>query len=311
MRRYLEQRLKLRQLRAIDAIATHKSLLKSSQALGMSQPSLTKSLKELEEILGVRLFERHARGVTPTLFSEAVAQTARRILAELGRLDEEIDRLSSHSSGTIALGALPAAAIGLLPGALARLKGTHPDIQVRLVQGRTEELLPLLAAGELDFIVGRLYEPTTPDGFVREVLYEEPISVLARANHPVFARTTGIALEDLASFDLVLPTVSQRVGQEIEHLLSTLSLPPTASLRSSSIGFIREMLHSTDYITITPRLMMAGDLLRGSIRVVPLPITTPARSAGLIYRRDRPLLPSAQTLVAFLTTYLKELADKG
>jgi LysR family pca operon transcriptional activator len=150
----------------------------------------------------------------------------------------------------------------------------------------------------------------TPDGFVREVLYEEPITVLARADHPVFART-DITLEDLASFDLVLPTVSQRVGQEIEHFLSTLSLPPSASLRSSSIGFIREMLHSTDYITITPRLMMAGDLLRGSIRVIPLPITTPGRPAGLIYRRDRPLLPNAQTLVTFLTTYLKELAGKA
>lgn len=310
MRRYLEQRLKLRQLRAIDAITTHMSLLKGSQALGISQPSLTKSLKELEEILGVRLFERHARGVTPTLFSEAVSQTARRILAELGRLDEELDRLSSHSSGTIALGALPAAASGLLPGALARLKHAHPDIQVRLVQGRTEELLPSLAAGDLDLIVGRLYEPTTPDGFVREVLYEEPISVLARADHPIFSRS-DIALEDLASFDLVLPTVSQRVGQEIEHFLATLSLPPSASLRSSSIGFIREMLHSTDYITITPRLMMAGDLLRGTIRVVPLPISTPGRPAGLIYRRDRPLLPNALTMVGFLRRYLEELAEKS
>ena len=310
MRRYLEQRLKLRQLRAIDAITTHMSLLKGSQALGISQPSLTKSLKELEEILGVRLFERHARGVTPTLFSEAVSQTARRILAELGRLDEELDRLSSHSSGTIALGALPAAASGLLPGALARLKHAHPDIQVRLVQGRTEELLPSLAAGDLDLIVGRLYEPTTPDGFVREVLYEEPISVLARADHPIFSRS-DIALEDLASFDLVLPTVSQLVGQEIEHFLATLSLPPSASLRSSSIGFIREMLHSTDYITITPRLMMAGDLLRGTIRVVPLPISTPGRPAGLIYRRDRPLLPNALTMVGFLRRYLEELAEKS
>ena len=181
---------------------------------------------------------------------------------------------------------------------------------IRMEEGRTEDLLPLLAAGEIDLIVGRLYEPTTPDGFVREVLYEEPISVLARADHPIFERS-DIMLEDLASFDLVLPTVSQRVGQEIEHFLATLSLPPSASLRSSSIGFIREMLHSTDYITITPRLMMAGDLLRGTIRVVPLPIRTPGRPAGLIYRRDRPLLPNAMTLVGFLRRYLEELAEKS
>ena len=297
-------------MQEIDAITAHKSLFKAAQALGVRQPSLSKSLKELEDILGVRLFERHARGVTPTPFSEAVAQTARRVLGELGRLDEELDRLSSHAGGTIALGALPAAASGLLPGALGRLKSACPDIQVRLVQGRTEELLPSLAAGDLDLIVGRLYEPATPDGFAREVLYEEPITALARADHPIFDRPE-ISLADLVSFDMVLPTVSQRVGQEIEHWFAALGLPPTVSLRSSSMGFIRELLYATDHITIAPRLMMAGDLLRGSIRVVPLPIGMPGRPAGLIHRRDRPLLPNARTLVAVLRAYLEELEGKG
>jgi LysR family pca operon transcriptional activator len=308
VRRYLDQRLRLSLLRAVDAVATHGSLLKASAALGVSQPALTKSLHELEDLLQLRLFHRHARGVRPTAAGVAFVRSARRVLAELRRLDEELDELSGPG-GTVALGALPVAAAGVLPGALVRLKSTHPDVKVRLRQGRTEELLPLLAAGELDLIVGRLYEPAVPDGFAREPLWTEPISILARAGHPIFA-CGSVSAEELRRYDLVLPTVTQRVGQEIEHLLSLLGLVP-ASLRSSSYGFIREMLLATDLISVMPRLMMAGDLLRGALRVVPLPIPAPDRSAGLILPRDRALPQAGRAFVECLRAHVAEVMQRG
>src|SRR3712207_3033795 len=120
-RRFLDQRLRLALLRAVDAVATHGSLLKASAALGTSQPALTKSLHELEDILQLRLFDRHPRGVRPTAAGAVFVPSARRVLAELRRLDEELDEISGPG-GTVALGALPVAAAGVLPGALARLK---------------------------------------------------------------------------------------------------------------------------------------------------------------------------------------------
>jgi LysR family pca operon transcriptional activator len=310
LRRYLDQRLKLHHLRAVEAIVAQRSILKAAAVIGVSQPALTKTLRELEDIVQQRLFDRLPRGVRPTEAGLLLAHTARRILAELHRLDEALDRLTDPEGGTVALGTLPVAATGVLPGALTRLKAAHPGLGVRLEQGRTEELLPKLAAGEIDLIVGRLYEPAIPDGFSREPLWEEPISMLARTNHPVFARRAP-TLEELRGYDLVLPTVSQRVGQEIETLLDLLALQPTASFRSSSYGFIREMLHSTDLISVMPRLMMAGDLLRGTLRVVPLPIPAPPRPAGLILPRDRPLPPAGQAFVACLRAHLIELGQRG
>jgi len=310
VRRYLDQRLKLNHLRAVDAIVAQRSILKAASVIGVSQPALTKTLREMEVILQQRLFDRLPRGVRPTEAGTLLAQSARRILAELRRLDETLDHIADPAGGTVALGTLPVAATAVLPGALTRLKREHPGIGVRLEQGRTEELLPKLAAGEIDLIVGRLYEPATPDRFPREPLWEEPISILARAEHPVFAlRPPG--LEQLRRYDLVLPTVSQRVGQEIEALLELLALQPNASLRSSSYGFIREMLHATDMISVMPRLMMAGDLLRGTLRVVPLPIPAPPRPAGLILARDRPLPAPAQAFVACLRAYLAEIGQRG
>lgn len=166
-KRYLDQRLRLHLLRAVDAIETHRSLLKASVTLGLGQPALTKSLQELEKTLQLRLFERHSRGVQPTEAGMMFVRSARRILAELSRLDEELDLLSLHGGGVVAISALPVAAAGVLPGALTRLKAQHPEVSVRLQQGRTEELLPLLASGEIDLIVGRLYEPAMPERYHR------------------------------------------------------------------------------------------------------------------------------------------------
>lgn len=310
MRRHLDQRLKLRHLRAIDAVAAHRSLLRASAALGLSQPAITRSLQDSERVLDTVLFERHARGVTPTEAGEAVWASARRILAEIGRLEEELDRLTSATAGTVALGALPVAAVGLLPAVLAALKSAHPLLQVRLVQGRTEELLPLLAVGELDLIVGRLYVPLAPDGFVREALYDEPISVLARAGHPIFDETDP-GIDALRRHDLVLPTMSQLMGQEIERLLDDCHVMPASCLRSSSVGFIRELLHTTDTLTICPRMMMGGDLLRGTLRVVPIVIATAPRPAGVIRNAQRAPPPQAETLVAQLRSYLAGMAARG
>ncbi len=176
MRRYLDQRLKLPLLRAADVIAQHGSISKASKALGVSQPALTKSLRELEDILQTRLFERHSRGVRITAAGERVLRSSRKVLAELSRLEDTLDELSSPEGWAVAVGALPVAASGVLPGVLARLKDQHPGIRLRLQEGRTEDLLPLLDAGELDVIVGRLYAPPVPAGFAREPLWSEPVT---------------------------------------------------------------------------------------------------------------------------------------
>jgi LysR family transcriptional regulator, pca operon transcriptional activator len=309
-RRFLDQRLRLNLLRAVDVIEQQGSLLKAATALGISQPALTRNLQELEDILQARVFDRHPRGVRVTEAGMVLVGAARRVLAELRRLDEALDRIDSADAGTVALGALPVTASGVLPGVLTKLKVRFPNIRIRLQQGRTEDLLPLLTSGDLDLVVGRLYEPVVPDGFRREPLWSEPISIIARAGHPILD-VPEVTAEALREYELVLPTVSQRVGQELDHLLSLLGLPSASSLRSSSYGFIREMLHATDSISVMPRLMMVGDLLRGTLRVVPLPLYAPRRPAGLILPSDRSLTPASQSFVDCLHDYISEAASLG
>lgn len=205
----------------------------------------------------------------------------------------------------VAVGVLPVASVGILPGMLSALRRSHPGLRVRLREGRTEELLPLLHAREVELVIGRLYAPAVPDGLLRQALWEEPVSLLARAGHPLArGRVTPARL---AACDLVLPTVSQRVGQEIDHLLARLGLPTEQALRSSSYGLIREMLLGGDSVSIMPRSMMAGDLLRGAVRVLPLPVEAPPRPAGIILPPAPPPSAAVAALLAALRAHVAVL----
>lgn len=309
-KRHLDQRLRLQHFRIVDAIAAHGSLLKASAALNLSQPALSKTLHEAEDITLTKLFDRHPRGMKPTAAGLSVIEAARRILGELKRLDESLNILGDPGKSMLALGVLPVAASGMLPGALAGMRAQHPEVTVRIEQGRTEELTALLAAGEIDLIVGRLYPPPAPDALEREPLWNEPIAALVRAGHPLLQKA-AIEADDLRDYDLVLPTVSQRVGQEIDWILQRLGLEPTVAYRSSSYGFIREMLFGGDFVSIMPSLMMAGDLMRGSLKLAPLPIPAEVRLAGIIRPAGRELGAPARMFVRALRAFVHDLAAQG
>lgn len=306
MKRYLDRKLKLRHLGVIDAIGTHRSLLKAGKALGVTQPALTQALRAAESLMGAALFYRHPKGMTPTALGERVLETARNILFELNRLESELDETLDQGAGTVVVGALPAAAIGLLPGVIARMRTAHPNVRIRVLQGRTEEMLAALGVGEVDLVVGRLYEPESPDRFQRVALYREPVVVVARADHPLF-RKKRVTSALLAQYQLALPTATQRVYRDIETFLAGLDIQPTGALRSSSLPLIREMLLSTETVAVMPKLMMAGDLLRRAVREVRTSAPAVIRQGGLILRADRKLLPPAQAFVEILRGYVQAL----
>jgi LysR family pca operon transcriptional activator len=305
------QALRLRQFRIVLAIAEHGSLLKAARALGTSQPAATRVLREVEAAVGVPIFDRLPRGVMANDYGRAFIARARRVLGEIDRVADDFARIADRQTGTLAVGALPSAASGLMPGSLTRFRRAHPSIVVRVVHGRSDQLLPQLAAGSLDVVVGRLYEPQAPDDFRREALYDEPISILCRAGHPVLKRPAS-APADLAAFDLLLPSLEQRVGQDVERAVAALGLEPAhPPLRSTSLSFIREMLLGSDSLAVLPRMMLAGDLLRRTVRVVPLAIPAPDRPAGLITLRHRRRPPGLEALVATIRLYLRELRTAG
>lgn len=306
---HLNQKLKLRHLRAIRAIADHQSLQRASATIGVTQPALTKTLRDVEEICGARLFDRTARGVEINAFGDVVVRSAQRILAEAARLEEDLERLASSKRSELAIGAYPVTAAGLLPGVLVLMRQRLPTVAARVTKGSSQEIGLAFDARQVDVIAGRLYDVRQNEDVEQTTLYNETIGFVARAGHPIFEHE--LVPESLAAYDLVVPSLQWRGGEELVEALDCVPVDLRRwSIRSASLEFVREVLHESDAIAIMPLLFMAGDLLRGALRVIPISIPSPARPAGITFRR-RERADHWDEFVSCVRDHVDRLRDAG
>jgi LysR family transcriptional regulator, pca operon transcriptional activator len=193
---------------------------------------------------------------------------------------------------------------------VARLRKAHPGLDFRIIQGTTDQLLAKLSAGEIDVMVGRLYETMARGDFHQEILYKEPLSVMVRAGHPLTKRQP-VSGDDLVACDSVLPSLHQKVGVEIERLLLNAGISLPTALRSSDFFFIREIVLSSDLVTILPRGILAGDLSRRLVETVATTFPSHVLPVGLVSPRGRPRLPGLIALVGALRSYTREMRESG
>ena len=302
---YLEQRLKIRHLRVIDAIDRHGSLLGAARSLHVSQPALTRTLHEVETLVGGGLFTRHARGVQTTAMGSMLCETARTVLGQIRRLQNDMARMADTGGTVITVGALPVAAAGLLPAVLRELCDKSPDLNVNVLQGRTEELLPRLWSGDIDLIIGRLYPPDTPDGLIRTVLYHESVSFIVRDGHPLLSEP-ALTADAIARQGLVLPTLTQRIEQDVQAAIQAAQMTPSRQLRISSMSLARELASTTDLVVVVPPMLVADEIRRGEFRPLTLPSRGARRSGGII-SREAPQSGPARMILPILRHQLAEL----
>ncbi|XVQ08013.1 LysR substrate-binding domain-containing protein [Spirillospora sp. CA-255316] len=294
----LNGRLKLRHLVLVVAVADQGSVLRAAEHLRLAQPAVTRSLREVEHVLGVELFTRGPRGMTPTLFGEAFVEHARAVLAELRRAGERITGLADGEVGTVTIGTLLAGSNVLLPRAIAALKRARPGITVIVQEATFDAQVPRLMDGEIDLILGRLNPiGDTPD--LRQIgLYSEPVRLVARVGHPVRARN-GPGLADLLEYPWVLPLQRTALRQELEEVFRDQRLPLPADLvECTSILTVRTLVRDTDTIAAMPELVArAGD----GIAPLPVPLAPVRRRVGVTLPARRPPTPSARLMLDHLS----------
>src|SRR5581483_11024737 len=152
----MRSRLNIRQLALLAHLAEERCVMRAAEAVGMTQPAASRLLREIEDTLQVRLFERHARGIVPTSSGEILARHARSIISEINLAQQEIATLKSGLSGRASLGTVTTPAANLVPAAIALLKRKHPGLLVSVEVDHSRPLLDKLFQGELDMLVARL-----------------------------------------------------------------------------------------------------------------------------------------------------------
>ncbi|KUL45992.1 LysR family transcriptional regulator [Streptomyces sp. NRRL F-4489] len=292
----LNGRLKLRHLVLLTALADHGSLLRAAEHLHVTQPALTRTLRELETLLGVELFERGPRGMTPTVYGRAFAAHARRVLAELRQAGRHLAELADGQVGTVTVGAHLAGTNVLLPRAIAALKAERPRVTV-VVREATPDLLEAeLLAGDVDFTLGRLL-PSPDTRVTQHTLCRESIRLVTRAGHP--AHTLGDpALEDLLAYPWVVPVPQTALRHELEEALwrRGLSLPEDR-VECTSILTLRTLLLETDMVAALPELVARGD---DRLAMLPTALEMMGQTVGVTLPADRPLTLTARLLLRHL-----------
>lgn len=284
--------MKLAQLRDVVAIADRGSLRAASRQLGVAQPSLTRSVQELERELGTPLFDRKARGMALTPAGALFIARARSVLGDLRRAEEEIAQIKGGTGGTVTVAMSAVPHLAILPKVLGQFGRRYPDLSLDLIEGVYPNVQHRLRDGSVDFYVGpRPEQPVTPD-LLEEPLFQNPRVVLGRQGHPLAGATS---LSDLAGAEWATTSVTLATERELSDLFAARGLaPPRLRVRTqTSLSLLIAVAYS-DLLAMTPVQWTAFAPFAGVVTALSIADALPPAEIVAIRRTGLALTPAAE-----------------
>jgi LysR family transcriptional regulator, pca operon transcriptional activator len=301
----LDQRVKYRHLQCFLEIARQRSVVKAAAALSVTQPAVSKTIRELEELLGVALFERRGRGVALTRFGEVFLRYAGASVTALRQGIDSITQARTKGGMAIKVGALPTVSTRVMPLAVSLFKENTGTV-VRVVTGDNSVLLSQLRTGDLDLVVGRLADPELMTGLSFEHLYSERISFVVRPGHPLL-QEKPFELGRIARYTVLMPTEGSIIRPMADRFLIThgiASIPD--QIETVSMAFGRRYTRMNDAVWIISRGVIFDDLMDGVLAELPVETESTTGPVGLTTRADTP--PSLAAIMLMQT--IREAAKK-
>jgi LysR family transcriptional regulator of gallate degradation len=304
------QKLAHRQLQVLVAIAEGQSESQAARRMGLSQPAITRSLRELERLIAKPLFYRMVRGMIPTSAGEALIRRAKLAFAELDRVRDDMAAHRGRLTGRIAVGTLPLCATLLVPRAIDRLLREHPGLDVSILDGGYDSLLASLRCGDIDLLVGALRHPAPAQDVVQERLFDDRLSIVARRDHPL-ARRASLSLRELAQEQWVVPRRGTPARGRFEEVFASGRMPlPEHAIESGSWVAVRALLLESDRLTVISRQQIHFEEESGMLSVLPVALPDIARPIGIATRRNAAPSRGAELLVGQLRAVAAALAKE-
>ena len=272
----------LTELRYVVAVAEARHFGQAAERCFVSQPSLSASVKNLEEELGVKLFERGKRGVFLTEAGEQIVAQARRALEEAERVKTVARQGRDPLKGALRLGIIHTIAPYLLPDLVGALRRAAPDMPLDVEESTTANLDRMLKGGELDAVILAL--PYEGPAIETVPLYEETFQVIAPARHAL-ARKKSIAVEELDAGELLLLPVGHCFRDQILDACREFSRPPEAGRQGNSLETLRSMVASGLGITVLPATALTPRHASALVKAVDFSAPRPVRRVALASRR--------------------------
>jgi len=287
--------MKLHHLQNLVAIAQQGSIRGAARHLGAVQPTLTRSLSELERELGTPLFERHSQGMILTPLGLAFVTRATAILNDVRKAADEIEQLKGNMVGELTVGLSIAAHLRLLPKALRPFRQRFPKVRLHVIEGFYPTLDAELKDGSVDFYVGPDPGLKLPSTLRKELLLTGDRAVLCRMGHPL-AKSTS--LKQLVGAEWITTSITLKAESEIGDLFKRYKLPrPTPAMQSQSALTLLTCLANTDLLAMAPTQWVESPFANHVLTTVPIREELTAASIIAVTRADAPLSPAADFLL--------------
>jgi DNA-binding transcriptional LysR family regulator len=284
-------RIRLRHLDCFVAVAQERNLGKAAVRLRLTQPAVSKTLAELEEIVGVRLLERSRQGAHLTRDGDNFLAHALPVLEALDAARNAMDRRKAPHQETLRVGALPTVATDLLPPAVAALRRAHPHVRLAIHTAANAALLQMLKGGEVDLVLGRMAEPQMMLGLAFELLYAEPLALAVRPGHPLAALASP-SLKRVVSCPAVVSTPGTVPRHNTESLLRAHGLKlPVDCTETLSVSVARRICMESDAVWFTPAGAARVDIETGLLARLAISTKGTEEPVGLM-RRTEGLMPA-------------------
>jgi LysR family transcriptional regulator, regulator of abg operon len=296
--------VRLNHIRDFVAVIQAGSLRAAARALNVSQPGISKSLRQLEAELGVQLLQRNGRGAVATSAGKTFLSRARVVQAELRKVIEDLEPFQGGSQGRVAFGIAPQLSMLMVPQALQQFRQRYPHARLRIVEGVATALLPAVRDETFDFAIAG--SGSRSDAAIRfKPLLRLPLVVAARPEHPLRNATTLAELAE-ASWLMYYPLGT---GGMLERAFAAHGLAmPRAIVQCESYATALALIANSDTLgLITPR-MFRTPLGPYRLQQIQIRESIPAPLLGIYTRSDAPLTAAAAAMAQALTVIARRLA---
>ena len=291
-------KLSFSQLMALVAAADNGGIRAASRRLGVSQAAMTRSLRELEQLVGLPLIQRGSRGVTLTPHGDVVYKRASIMARQMARLSDEIGAIRGTEAATVAFNVPVSLAMTILPSVIEKLKNVISGTRFSIGEGDINSALPLLRNGELDFIVTLMNGNDISGEFIAEPIIRCNSRIVARKGHPL---SKARSISELLDSEWILTPDDGLTRGERHYLFRDLDLPmPKSTILSRTTAVALPMLFAGDAFATMSVPMLELASIRDLVDVVDVSEQLPVFTYGLISRSDVPQSAVATHLARLL-----------
>lgn len=297
--RRIGRRLTLRDLHILLAVLQWGSMAKAAAQLAVSQPAISKAIADLERAVGAKLLDRSPRGIEPTAFGRALARRALAVFDELRQGIDELEFLADPTAGEVRIGCPESIAAGLLPAVTESFARRYPRMILRVAQAQTVTLeFRELRERHVDLMIGRVAMPFGEEGLNAEILFHEPLHIVAGAQSK-WAKRRKLTLVELAKERWILTPPNEVINSPVTATFHAKGLEmPRATVVSFSFHLRLHLLTKTDFLSIIPASMLRLFNARQTvIKALPTDASFAPLPVAVITRKNQLLTPEAKLFI--------------